>query len=61
MKVFSDWFKKMRFYPFLKITEIRVSWRREKAYISANFASFAMILFLKDVSNALKSFCQRSF
>jgi len=61
MKVKSDWFKKQRLYPFLKITKIRVCWRREKAYISAVSKAFFMILFLKDVSSALKSFCQRSF
>ncbi len=61
MKVKSDWFKKQRLYPFLKINKIRVCWRREKAYILANFESFFMIFSLKDVSSALKSFCQRSF
>ena len=61
MKVKSDWFKKQRLYPFLKITKIRVCWRRENAYISAVFKAFFFILFLKDVSSALKSFCQRSF
>lgn len=61
MKVISDWFKKERLYPFLKINKIRVCWRRENAYISAISWSFFMIFPLKDVSSALKSFCKRSF
>ena len=60
MKVKSDWFKKQRLYPFLKINKIRVCWRRENAYISAVFGSFFTIFSLKDVSSALKSFCQKS-